>query len=100
MPSGLSTSSIPIFKEHGHLICPVCHQLFKNPKYLPCHHSLCEECLEEIQEDSKVTCAECRNEATVPTGGVKNLPSNYFIGHLVNKLILDRKLKGEKCVPR
>ena len=44
-----------------------------------------------------VTCAECRNEATVPTGGVNNLPSNYFIGHLVNKLILDHKLKGEKC---
>ena len=97
MPSGLSTSSIPIFKEHSHLIiCPVCHQLFKNPKYLPCHHSSCEEYLEEIQDHSKVTCAKCRNEATVPTGGVKNLPNNYFIGHLVNKLILDCKLKGEK----
>ena len=28
---------------------------------------------------------------------MKNLPNNYFIGHLVNKLILDCKLKGEKC---
>ena len=28
---------------------------------------------------------------------MKNLPNSYFIGHLVNKLILDHKLKGEKC---
>ena len=84
-----------ISKEHCHLICSVCHQLFKNPKHLPCHHSYCEECLEKIQEHSKITCTECRNEATVPTGGVKNLPNNYFIGHLVNKLILDRTMKGK-----
>ena len=86
---------MPISKEHNHLICPLCHHLFKNPKDLPCHHSYCEECLEKIQEHSKVTCAECRSEATVPTGGVKNLPNNYFIGHLVHKLILDHKLKGK-----
>ena len=100
--SGLSTSSLPIFKEHmySHLICPVCHQLFKNPKHLPCHHSYCEECLEKIQGHSKVTCAECRNEVIVPTGGVKDLPNNYFLNHLVNKLIFDHKLIGEtqsKC---
>ena len=83
-------------KQYSHLICPVCHQLFKNPKYLPCHHSYCEECLEKIQEHSKVTCVECRNEATVPTGGVKNVPNNYFIDHLVNKLILSHKLKSER----
>ena len=77
IPSRLPTLPIPVAKEYSHLICPVCHQLFKNPKHLPCHHSYCEECLEEIQEYSKVTCAVCRNEVTVPTGGVKNLPNNY-----------------------
>ena len=96
MPNGLPTLPVPISKEHSHLICPVCHQFFRNPKYLPCHHSYCEECLEKTQEHSKVTCSKCRNEVTVPLGGVKNLPNNYFICHLVNKLILSYKLENEK----
>ena len=49
-----------------------------------------------MQDHSKVTCAECRSEVTVATGGVKNLPNNYFISHLVNKLILSHKLESEK----
>ena len=100
MPSGFLALPMPISKEYSHLICPVCHQLFKNPKYLPCHHSYCEECLEKMQEQSKLICTECRNETSVPAGGVKDLPSSYFMDHLVNKLVLNRKLEEEikvKC---
>ena len=80
--------------------CPVCYQLFRNPKYLPCHHSYCEQCLEKIQVQSKIICPECRKEAIVPPGGVKDLDSNYFINHLVDKFILKCKVEGEaevKC---
>ena len=96
MLTGLSSSSLLMFKEYNHLICPMCHQLFKNPKHLPCHHSCCEKCLEKMQEYSKVTFAECRNEVTVPSGGVKKLLNNYFICHLVNKLILSYNLENQK----
>ena len=100
MSSGLLTLPLPISKEYSHLLCPVCHQLLKNPKYLPCHHSYCEECLEKMQVQSKLICTECRNETIVPPEGVKDLPSNYFMDHLVNKLILNCKVEGEikvKC---
>ena len=82
------------------LSCPVCYQLFKNPKYLPCHHSYCEQCLERMQVQSKITCPECRKEAIVPPGGVKDLDSNFFINRLVDEFILKRKVEGEaevKC---
>ena len=82
------------------LSCPVCYQLFKNPKYLPCHHSYCEQCLEKIQVQSKIICPECRQEAKVPPGGVKNLDNNFFINRLVDEFILKRKVEGEaevKC---
>ena len=82
------------------LSCPVCYQLFKNPKYLPCHHSYCEQCLEKMQVQSKIICPECRKEAMVPPGGVKDLDSNFFINHLVDEFILKRKVEGEaevKC---
>ena len=82
------------------LSCPVCYQLFKNPKYLPCHHSYCEWCLEKMQVQSKIICPECRKEAIVPPGGVKDLDNNFFINRLVDEFILKRKVEGEaevKC---
>ena len=82
------------------LSCPVCYQLFKKPKYLPCHHSYCEQCLEKMQVQSKIICPECRKEAIVPPGGVKDLDNNFFINRLVDKFILKRKVEGEaevKC---
>ena len=82
------------------LSCPVCYQLFKKPKYLPCHHSYCEQCLEKMQVQSKIVCPECRKEAMVPPGGVKDLDNNFFINRLVDEFILKRKVEGEaevKC---
>ena len=82
------------------LCCPVCYQLFKNPKYLPCHHSYCEQCLEKMQVQSKIICPECRKKAIVPPGGVKDLDNNFFINRLVDEFILKRKVEGEaevKC---
>ena len=82
------------------LSCPVCYQLFKNPKYLPCHHSYCEQCLEKMQVQSKIICPECRKEAIVPPGGVKDLDNNVLINRLVDEFILKCKVEGEaevKC---
>ena len=82
-------------KASENLSCPVCYQIFKNPKYLPCHHSYCEECLEKLQVQNKITCPECRTEATVPPGGVKDLDNNFFINRLVDELVLMDKVEGE-----
>ena len=85
-------------KATVNLTCPICYQLFNNPKYLPCHHSYCEQCLEKMQVQNKIICPECRNEATVPAGGVKDLPNNFFINRMVNELVLKRKVEGEEEV--
>ena len=77
------------------MVCPSCRQLFKNPKHLPCYHSYCEECLENMQKHSKIICLKCRNETIVPDRGVKDLPSNYFMDNLIHKLILNYQLENE-----
>ena len=48
--------------------------------------------------ESRVTCLECRKETRVPAGGVKELPSNFFINRLVDEFILKRKVEGEEEV--
>ena len=87
-----------IKKATVNLTCPICYQLFNNPKYLPCHHSYCEQCLEKMQVQNKIICPECRKEATVPAGGVKDLPNNFFINRMVDELVLKRKVEGEEEV--
>ena len=85
-------------KATVNLTCPICYQLFNNPKYLPCHHSYCEQCLEKMQVQNKIICPECRKEATVPAEGVKDLPNNFFINRMVDELVLKRKVEGEEEV--
>ena len=91
-------SAAEVKKAQNNLTCPVCYQLFKNPKYLPCYHSYCEGCLEKMQVQSKIICPECRKEAKVPAGGVKELPNNFFINRLVDDLILKKKVDDEQEV--
>ena len=48
-----------------------------------------------MQDHSVITCLKCKNKTVAPGGAVKNLPSNYLLNHLVNKLTLNYKLKNE-----
>ena len=67
------------------LTCPVCHEFFKKAKYLSCHHSYCEQCLEVmLLTHSKIKCPECREETAVPEGGVKMLKDNFQINRMVD----------------
>ena len=80
------------------LTCPVCRQLFNNPRFLPCYHFYCEQCLEKLQVQSKISCPECRQEAIVPLGGVKQLRSNFLVNRLVEELVNKRAKEGDEEV--
>ena len=80
------------------LTCPICSQLFNNPKYLPCHHYYCEQCLERNLVQSKIICPRCSKEAGIPEGGVKDLPDNLLISRKVDELVFKRKVEGEEEV--
>ena len=83
-------------KVTGHLSCAICYELYKKPKYLPCYHSYCEECLVKLVAQSNITCPECRKTSVVPSGGVKQLPSNFFINRLLDEVALKRKVEGDE----
>ena len=87
-----------ILSDHdtGRITCTICHQYFKDPKYLFCHHLFCERCLEKMQVHSKITCPECNKVTTVPTGGVKELPKSFFVTCMVDNLPKDIT-ENSKC---
>ena len=78
------------------LTCPICYELYKKPKYLPCYHSYCEECLVKLVVQFNITCPECRKTSDVPSGGVEKLPNNFFINRLLDEVALKRKVEGEE----
>lgn len=67
------------------LECPVCLDIFDEPKLLRCGHTICEKCMKEILASNKsaansglapssVTCPECGEKTDIPLEG---LATNY-----------------------
>ncbi len=65
--------------------CPVCLELYnleKNiPRLLSCTHSLCNVCVEKLQETTKIglTCPQCRKTHSA------EVPQNKYIIRLINE---------------
>lgn len=67
------------------LQCPICLEDFFEPKLLPCLHSLCAACIEELASSSSrsISCPLCRAECKIPNGGAKKLPSSTKLEKLL-----------------
>ena len=83
--------------------CSLCKNKFTDPKQLPCLHSFCLHCLNELQRTSecsdKIICPECLKQFKAPTSGdLKDLPTNVRINSLLEVLaIKERNATGVKC---
>jgi len=57
--------------------CPICQDELKDPRLLPCIHSVCLECLERHCRDQQpgddVPCPMCSNAFRIPKDGVTGL---------------------------
>ncbi|XP_028568424.2 E3 ubiquitin-protein ligase TRIM45 [Podarcis muralis] len=112
--------ALPEAKECSRSKCPLCAQLFSAPKILPCLHTFCTACLEQLEpfsdlglpgEDSdsssegpclqscrqppapllSLLCPVCDAEVDLPPGGIKDLTTD----HMALKEVLLETLQGE-----
>ena len=68
------------------LECSVCLELLnERHKVLPCQHTFCTQCLEDISWRNKgeLRCPECRTLVLVP---ISNLPSNIILNRILGNL--------------
>ena len=65
--------------------CPICTNMFNNPKMLPCFHTFCLKCIEQYGKDKgeSTPCPMCRRECENPTGGFSKLSTNFSIDRLI-----------------
>ena len=88
---------------HEEVSCSVCMSPFTDPKILPCFHTFCLHCLNELQrtsgKHSEITCPECRRKFRVPgTGYPKDLPANFRMNSLLNVMAIQKcNVAGVKC---
>ncbi|XP_067875912.1 E3 ubiquitin-protein ligase TRIM56-like [Heterodontus francisci] len=81
----MATSSTIADKiQNDFLNCKICLNTFKHPKMLPCLHTYCQGCLENvISFDRKIRCPECR-EVVDLRDGVSKLKTNFHINSLLD----------------
>ena len=88
---------------HEEVSCSVCMSPFTEPKILPCFHTFCLHCLNELQRTSgkrgEITCPECRRTYQVPGSGYsKDLPANFRMNSLLNVMAIQKcNVAGVKC---
>ena len=88
---------------HEEVSCSVCMSPFTHPKILPCFHTFCLHCLNELQRTSgkngEITCPECRNKFQVPGSGYpKDLPANFRMNSLLDVMAIQKcNIAGVKC---
>ncbi|KAJ7389850.1 hypothetical protein OS493_028819 [Desmophyllum pertusum] len=63
------------------LFCPLCHEMFVNPRLLPCLHTFCKRCLENlvVPRSSALSCPACRTDVPLTERGVGAFPPNFVV---------------------
>jgi len=98
--------SATVVENYEHmLMCLICRSLFDDhdhqPKFLPCHHTFCKECLREYvrQMGDDIECPSCRKVATIPAAGVAALQTNFYAKYIQNLVCGSGKgERSETCI--
>ena len=83
------------------LTCPLCLDIFEDPKRLPCEHVFCRQCLHSLALRSisgSISCPECRRNIPVPNFDVSIFPTPHQINRL--KETYEKNLDTDHAAPQ
>ena len=79
--------------------CSICMERMGEPKFLPCHHTFCRGCIEQLcqaQSEGAVPCPLCRSPFLPPTSGdFASLPTNVYVEEFASRMQEASKAQGE-----
>src|SRR6218665_2978787 len=85
----MASSQTNIIKLHQQLEditkCCICSETFTDPRILPCVHTFCLKCLEDLASKSKkkagqyTQCPLCKREFLIPLEGFTGIQKNFYL---------------------
>ena len=98
-----SPSSPGLLKLEEQLTCPVCLDLYTNPKTLPCLHSFCKACIERFPQDKEgetyyLSCPTCRHCTELPGGEAGAFPAAFTLNSFIEVHSLLKKVSDPQQV--
>jgi hypothetical protein len=76
------------------VVCPVCSQLYEEPRSLKCRHTLCLQCLERLSQDEQVICPICNI-----TGNVNDAVQDFRTQSMIDAYKQNRNKANEDKNP-
>jgi len=77
--------------------CPICLEVFDNPKALPCLHAFCLKCLQGQFHDkssgNEASCPICRKDFRIPLDGIGGLQHHFYVQEMVD----ERNMRPDSC---
>mmetsp|Transcript_3127 Transcript_3127/g.4613 ORF Transcript_3127/g.4613 Transcript_3127/m.4613 type:complete len:527 (+) Transcript_3127:1020-2600(+) len=64
--NALTYTKLQLDNMENDVTCPICFDIFENPYKLPCNHSYCKGCLDELieyQKSDQISCPKCKRES-------------------------------------
>ncbi|KAJ8044550.1 Tripartite motif-containing protein 2 [Holothuria leucospilota] len=82
----------------ANLDCPICLDLLKNAKNLPCGHIICEECIGQwvASKGGVLSCPTCKTVHSLPSSGVAGLATNFVLNNLVAEIKKLEEVESEE----
>ena len=81
-----------------HINCRLCRRLIRSPKLLPCLHSFCQACIQDLAEKlgpgELFACPLCKTDAKISKEDIESLPTNSFLDNMLDIALInssDRK---------
>ena len=97
MAANITVESVLGKISKDHLECPVCMNIYTQPKLLDCRHSFCLICLQELRDrqdkdNRMLTCPVCRHVTILTEKEVAGLSNDFKLSALVEEVTLQEKL--------
>ena len=72
------------------LECSICLEILNDPRIIPCFHTFCLTCVQQLQRNTKLTCPLCCAKHDLQN--VSTLPKNFIAQNIIDEL----KNQGQK----
>ncbi|CAF2836353.1 unnamed protein product [Rotaria sp. Silwood2] len=75
------------------LQCPICLEIFHDPKVLDCQHTFCANCLKVhlsssssiLRTPNAIDCPVCRRRSNLINNSIDSLPGNYIVRDIIER---------------